>query len=105
MVSKKQVYQLSEPCDLADCDAFISHSWHDNVQLKLAKLETWCEDFRSEHGRPPKLWLDKVCIDQANISQDLECLPVFLAGSNCLLILSGLTYTSRLSRETICSIC
>ena len=71
------------------------------VQRKNARR---CEDFRNEHRRSPKLWVDKVCIDQANIAEDLECLPVFLAGCNCLLILSGMTYTSRLSPRTICAI-
>ena len=40
--SRKQLYDLSEPCDLAACDAFLSHSWHDDKDLKLASLEKWC---------------------------------------------------------------
>lgn len=40
--------------------------------------------------------MDKVCIDQMNIQADLQCLPVFLAGCNILLAVSGSTYTSRL---------
>merc|ERR1711957_782358 len=39
---------------------------------------------------------DKLCIDQTDIQTDLRCLPIFLAGCNGLLIVSGLTYTSRL---------
>jgi hypothetical protein len=35
-------------------------------------------------------------IDQANIADDLPCLPIFLAGCNRLLITCGSTYTSRL---------
>jgi len=42
------------------------------------------------------LWLDKVCIDQTNIVADLECLPIFLAGCNKLLIIAGSTYATRL---------
>ena len=52
--------------------------------------------FEVKAGRPVKLWLDKLCIDQAQISLDLRCLPVFLAGCNELLVTSGITYTSRL---------
>ncbi len=44
----------------------------------------------------PQLWLDKACIDQTAIESDLQCLPVFLAGCDTLLILAGKTYTQRL---------
>ena len=43
-----------------------------------------------------RLWLDKVCIDQADISADLQCLPIYLSACCDLLIISGRTYTSRL---------
>eukprot|EP00930_Biecheleria_cincta_P087381 TRINITY_DN7661_c0_g1_i1.p1 TRINITY_DN7661_c0_g1~~TRINITY_DN7661_c0_g1_i1.p1 ORF type:complete len:217 (+),score=34.11 TRINITY_DN7661_c0_g1_i1:118-768(+) len=90
------LHALSEPCDLGVCDAFLSHSWHDDAELKWEALWTWCEDFQTAHGRAPLLWLDKTCIDQNDIVADLACLPVFLAGCNTLLIISGTTYTSRL---------
>ena len=38
------------------------------------------------------LWLDKVCIDQSAMTDDLRCLPVFLAGCNGMLVTSGTTY-------------
>jgi len=44
----------------------------------------------------PRLWFDKVCINQCDIQRDLECLPIFVAGCNSMLVLSGRTYTSRL---------
>ena len=42
------------------------------------------------------MWFDKVCINQSNIAADLECLPIFLAGCNGMLVISGETYTTRL---------
>ena len=65
--TSEELYVLSTPCQLSECDTFLSHSWHDDAHLKWAALEMWCEDFRSQHGRAPTLWLDTVCIDQADI--------------------------------------
>jgi hypothetical protein len=87
---------LSEPCALADCDVFVSHSWRDDAMLKWDALSKWCEQFRRQNGRYPTLWLDKVCIDQQNIDLDLRCLPVFLAGCRGLIVFAGDTYISRL---------
>lgn len=87
---------LADPCNLGECDAFLSHSWHDDAEEKWTALEAWCESFRAVHAREPKLWLDKICIDQLDIKADLQCLPVLLAGCNEFLVLSGQTYTSRL---------
>ncbi len=90
------LYDLSEPCRLSQCDTFLSHSWHDPGEQKWAALTRWCEAFQQEHARPPHLWFDKVCIDQQHIAADLECLPIFVAGCNTMLVISGGSYTSRL---------
>jgi len=90
------LYDLSEPCQLAGCDAFWSHSWHDDGKEKMEALKIWSEDFKEKNGRYPRIWFDKVCINQNNIEDDLQCLPIFLAGCNLLLISSGTTYTQRL---------
>eukprot|EP00929_Paragymnodinium_shiwhaense_P096648 TRINITY_DN58304_c0_g1_i1.p1 TRINITY_DN58304_c0_g1~~TRINITY_DN58304_c0_g1_i1.p1 ORF type:complete len:692 (-),score=54.59 TRINITY_DN58304_c0_g1_i1:112-2187(-) len=90
------IYQLSEPCLLSGCDAFFSHSWRDNGECKWRALTAWCEAFSQAHGRSPRLWFDKTCIDQTNIEDDLQCLPIFLAGCNTLLVTCGTTYVSRL---------
>eukprot|EP00927_Polykrikos_kofoidii_P024135 TRINITY_DN22014_c0_g2_i1.p1 TRINITY_DN22014_c0_g2~~TRINITY_DN22014_c0_g2_i1.p1 ORF type:complete len:663 (+),score=55.29 TRINITY_DN22014_c0_g2_i1:65-1990(+) len=92
----EELYALSEPCFLGSCDVFFSHSWHDDSNLKWAALHAWCEDFRVKNGRPPRLWLDKVCVDQCNVERDLRCLPVFLAGCNTLFATSGRTFPNRL---------
>jgi len=42
------------------------------------------------------MWLDKVCINQTDITSALACLPVFLAGCENILVLAGATYASRL---------
>ena len=76
---------------LGECDAFVSHSWRDDGNLKYAKL--------LEHkfaSAAPTIWLDKACIDQGNIEASLSVLPVFLSSCKELLILPGPTYATRL---------
>eukprot|EP00927_Polykrikos_kofoidii_P063241 TRINITY_DN5804_c1_g2_i3.p1 TRINITY_DN5804_c1_g2~~TRINITY_DN5804_c1_g2_i3.p1 ORF type:complete len:605 (-),score=81.10 TRINITY_DN5804_c1_g2_i3:52-1866(-) len=90
------LYNLSEPCKFSECDAFWSHSWRDDANLKWSVMSHWCEVFRQQNGRAPNLWLDKVCIDQSDIRRDLQCLPIFLAACNDLVVCSGCTYTTRL---------
>lgn len=87
---------MSTSCRVGECDAFFSHSWHDDGRQKWDALSHWCTEFENANKRSPRLWLDKVCIDQNNIGMDLQCLPIFLAACNLLLIISGTTYTSRL---------
>jgi len=94
--ARTSLYKLSEPCKLAECDAFLSHSWHDHGVQKWEALEDWCETFSAVNGRGPRLWFDKLCVDQSNIEDDLACLPIFLAGCNSLLVTCGRTYTTRL---------
>eukprot|EP00929_Paragymnodinium_shiwhaense_P026712 TRINITY_DN15820_c1_g3_i1.p1 TRINITY_DN15820_c1_g3~~TRINITY_DN15820_c1_g3_i1.p1 ORF type:complete len:678 (+),score=44.29 TRINITY_DN15820_c1_g3_i1:195-2228(+) len=94
--SAEDLYTLTEPCNLSGCDAFLSHSWHDEPREKWRNLAEWCTSFSEAHGRAPRLWLDKVCIDQKSLQTDLQCLPIFLAGCNSLLVLCGRTYTTRL---------
>jgi len=95
-VAGLDLYKLSKRCQISDCDAFVSHSWHDNGSQKWDTLKAWCEHFERKENRWPQLWLDKVCIDQQNIDADLKCLPIFLAGCEKMLVLAGSTYTSRL---------
>ena len=47
-------------------------------------------------NQTPRIWLDKACIDQSNISASLACLPIYLSGCRKLLIVAGPTYSSRL---------
>ena len=81
-----ELYDLSSKTELGSCDVFVSHSWHDDPAGKWSALSAWCEAFREQHGRPPMLWVDKVCTNQTSIEEDLESLPIFLAACNTLLI-------------------
>ena len=105
---------------LGGCDAFISHSWHDDGAAKFNALSAWASAFEAEHRRPPIVWLDKASIDQDDIEASLSCLPVcshtlpsltlpslthalpslphqvYLAGCKQLLVLAGPTYVERL---------
>ncbi len=89
-------YGLSSPQRLGHCDAFISHSWRDDPTAKWEALQEWQQMFLSIHGREPLVWIDKMCLDQANLEDDLMCLPVFISGSAQMLVLAGRTYLSRL---------
>ena len=54
---------------------------HDNAVHKWARLQQIVDAFFKEHGRNPTFWLDKVCIDQANIADGLRATtppPLFL---------------------------
>jgi hypothetical protein len=84
------------PTLLGDIDVFLSHSWHDDADAKWEAMQCWRASFMKLHGREPRCWIDKYCIDQTNIAQDLMCLPIYLAGSQRLLILQGPTYLNRL---------
>lgn len=78
------------------CDAFISHSWHDQPEAKWTALQDWRHEFLLQHGREPRVWFDKFCIDQNDIDTSLRCLPIHLSGCRNLVILLGKTYLSRL---------
>ena len=49
------LFGKTSKCALGDCDAFVSHSWHDPGPPKLGALHTWAA------GEPKLLWLDKAC--------------------------------------------
>merc|ERR1712232_860328 len=92
-----ELASLTEKGKLGHIDAFVSHSWHDNPQIKWRVLQEWRAEFKRTHeGREPKLWIDKYCVDQNNIDESLACLPVYLAGCKQLLVLCGTTYLKRL---------
>merc|ERR1712224_527854 len=79
-----------------ECDAFLSHSWHDDPEAKWAALQQWRGAFFERHGREPYVWFDKVCINQNDIEQDLRGLPIFLRGCREMVVFCGSTYLSRL---------
>merc|ERR1712226_720693 len=77
-------------------DYFMSHSWHDIAETKYAKLEAVAAAFSLAHRRPPTFWLDKVCINQQNISDGLRVLPINVMACKKMLVLFGSSYTKRL---------
>eukprot|EP00929_Paragymnodinium_shiwhaense_P006854 TRINITY_DN110808_c0_g1_i1.p1 TRINITY_DN110808_c0_g1~~TRINITY_DN110808_c0_g1_i1.p1 ORF type:complete len:420 (+),score=50.22 TRINITY_DN110808_c0_g1_i1:722-1981(+) len=81
---------------LGCCDAFVSHSWHDQSESKWQAMQGWRAAFHVLENREPIIWFDKACIDQNRIEDDLRFLPVFLSGCKELLILCGRTYLKRL---------
>jgi|MDSY01.1.fsa_nt_gb hypothetical protein len=92
-----ELIKMTTPATLGTVDAFLSHSWQDDSDLKWEQLQAWGEEFRRTHGgREPMVWIDKYCLDQENLNEGLMCLPVFLAGCNSLLVLAGRTYPRRL---------
>ena len=93
----ENTFDLSRPLKPGEViDFFLSHSWHDNAKEKWSKLCQFGKAFHSLHGRYPTIWLDKVCIDQANISEGLRVLPVNVMACKQMLVLCGPTYTERL---------
>jgi len=90
------LFSKSIPEELGEADAFLSHSWQDEPEAKWQAMQQWRAAFVTEHGREPKVWIDKACIDQSNIECDLRCLPVFLSGCKRLVVFYGPTYLSRL---------
>lgn len=91
-----QLMALTQCCTLGGADAFISHSWHEDPDAKIVALEAWRQRFLIDRRREPRVWFDKFCIDQDNIENSLAALPIYLAGSEKLVVCYGKTYTKRL---------
>eukprot|EP00929_Paragymnodinium_shiwhaense_P049704 TRINITY_DN2504_c0_g1_i5.p1 TRINITY_DN2504_c0_g1~~TRINITY_DN2504_c0_g1_i5.p1 ORF type:complete len:525 (+),score=99.37 TRINITY_DN2504_c0_g1_i5:178-1752(+) len=81
---------------LGQVDAFISHSWHDDADVKWRALQAWRSDFIVEHGREPIVWFDKACVNQSDIESDLRFLPIFVRGCKNFVVLCGPSYLTRL---------
>uniref|UniRef100_A0A7S2IDR4 TIR domain-containing protein n=1 Tax=Zooxanthella nutricula TaxID=1333877 RepID=A0A7S2IDR4_9DINO len=93
---RPDLFQRTFPARLQECDAFISHSWHDDAEAKWEALQEWRFRFTLANGREPTVWFDKCCIDQGNIVASLRCLPIFLAGCKRLVVFAGSSYWQRL---------
>ena len=90
------LHERTAKAALGKVDVFLSHSWHDDAAIKWRTLQAWAATFEGEQRRAPSIWLDKACIDQTKIDENLACLPVYLAGCQELLVLAGPTYVRRL---------
>merc|ERR1712216_7635 len=65
-------------------------------KAKWSILETVATKFIRAKSREPTFWLDKTCIDQANIADGLRILPVIVMSASRMLVLWGESYPSRL---------
>jgi hypothetical protein len=90
------LYERSMVGKFGDVDAFISHSWSDPSDSKWESLQAWRKRFKARHGREPKVWFDKYCLDQLSIDDSLMCLPVHLSTCKQIIMLVGPSYLSRL---------
>ena len=78
---------------LGECDAFISHSWHDAIEeAKSDALQRWAAEHQA---KDLFVWFDGMCLGD-DLDTDLPCLPIWLSGCKNLLVLAGETYTRRL---------
>ena len=50
-----------------------------------------CNFSRIRYKKQPKLWIDKYCIEQQNISASLRYLPVYLTACDMVVIFMGPT--------------
>lgn len=97
LLASNAYYQLSRPVKPDEVvDFFLSNSWHDDAEVKWAKLNEEAVQFHEKRGRPFTLWLDKTCIDQTRIRDGLQVLPVNVMACNKVMILWGHTYPTRL---------
>ncbi len=90
-------FGLSEPRRIVSnahkLSYFVSHSWEDKALDKLGALDA---HFKRRAGRPISLWLDKVCINQANPDMAITVLPILIGGCQRVLLLLSRSYLQRL---------
>lgn len=94
-VPDPSLYKLTFPVTLGLVDAFVTHSWQDNPQMKWAQIQYFRDEFRKAHGREAIVWIDKYCINQDSqdsVKEGLMCLPVFL-GKRDFIFSRPFTYT------------
>ena len=98
--SRQEVHAQTRSLELGGCDAFLSHSWHDDWTKKYGALTEWKAEqhARSTTEHDIVIWWDKACINVPpnRFSQALACLPVYIAGCHRMIVLAGPTFTQRL---------
>jgi hypothetical protein len=71
------VQALARATNPGEVDYFVSHSWHDDAEVKAEQWEIVFNRFREEHGRFPTIWLDEIIINQKNIEGLFPCVSEF----------------------------
>ena len=51
-----ELIKMTTPATLGTVDAFLSHSWQDDSDLKWEQLQAWGEEFRRTHGGGGSRW-------------------------------------------------
>ena len=80
-------------------DYFLSHSWNEGKETavkKYSKLDEFKNSFYNENGRLPRIWFDKVCIDQSDPDMAIAVLPLNVAMCKGFLLLLTDSYLRRL---------
>ena len=76
---------------------FVSHSWHDSRAEKWNALRAWARHEKAQRGEEPLLWLDAACVSpDMPIDRALAMLPLYLVGTQRMVVLLGATYLGRL---------
>ena len=95
-----EVYLKTQPLELGTCDAFVSHSWHDDWTNKYNALTTWGAEYAAQsNGEDVVVWWDRACIQvrqESQLSQALSCLPIYVSGCRRMLVLAGPSFSERL---------
>ena len=94
-----EIHLKTQLLELGACDAFVSHSWHDDWTLKYEALKKWGADYVApSSGQDVIVWWDRACIqaEQSQISQALSCLPIYLSGCRRMVVLAGPSFPERL---------
>jgi len=89
-------YSCSRPADGQSIDALISHSWQDQPQAKWQALQRWRRAFVAQHGREPRVFIDKYCLRQSQISSELRHLAFYASQCDSIVALVGGSFPKRL---------
>ncbi len=61
-IGPSDLLNVTELCRVTECDAFLSHSWHDGGRQKWNAFAGWCEERKRTQQRWPRPWPDKLRI-------------------------------------------
>ncbi len=66
-------------------------------KCKWEALCAWAEHERTQSGEEPLLWLDSACVkSDLPVDRSLAMLPLYLAGTQRMVVLLGSTFLERL---------
>ena len=95
----ERAYAISKPLPAGESiDRFVSHSWGSDAGRRFDLLLEFSREFEAEHGRLPRLWLDKFSIHQTkeDLDLDVRLLPLFLLSCDRVLVLLSKDLPTRL---------